>query len=136
MRAGSLWEYGWPMATSKQMQFLANEATALAAREGLSAIPRWLPAKLFYDEIGSALFEEITELPEYYLTRTERAIFEDYAAEILEAAGPGLTLLELGAGTASKTRILIEELLQRQTRALFYPIDVSPAALSEAVRHL
>jgi len=109
---------------------------AREVREGLSAAPKRLPCKLLYDEVGSALFEQITELPEYYLTRTERAIFEDYAAEILEAAGPGLTLVELGAGTASKTRILVEELLQRQTRALFYPIDVSPAALNEAVRHL
>src|SRR5271165_1252211 len=136
MRAGSLWEYGWPMATSKQMQFLANEATALAAREGLSAIPRWLPAKLFYDEVGSALFEQITELPEYYLTRTERAIFESYAGEILQAAGPSLTLVELGAGTATKTCVLIEELLRRQPRALFYPIDVSPSALQEAATQL
>jgi len=109
---------------------------AREVREGLSATPKRLPAKLFYDEIGSALFEQITELPEYYLTCTERAIFEDYAREILEAAGPNLTLAELGAGTAAKTRILIEELLQRQSRALFYPIDVSPAALNEAVRQM
>ena len=54
MHAGNLWEYGWPMATSKQLQFLANDATALAAREGLSASPKWLPSKLFYDEAGSA----------------------------------------------------------------------------------
>src|SRR6516225_4247499 len=136
MYAGSSWVFGWPMATSKQLQFRANDVTAQAVREGLSAAPKWLPAKLFYDEIGSALFEQITELPEYYLTCTERAIFEDYAREILEAAGPNLTLAELGAGTAAKTRILIEELLQRQSRALFYPIDVSPAALNEAVRQM
>ena len=124
------------MATSKQLQFVANEATALAVREGLSANPKWLPAKLFYDEAGSALFEQITELPEYYLTRTERAIFESFAAEILQAAGPSLTLAELGAGTAAKTSILIEELLRRQPRALFYPIDVSPSALQEATLQL
>lgn len=124
------------MATSKQLQFLASDPTALAARVGLSAYPKWLPAKLFYDEQGSALFEQITELPEYYLTRTERAIFESYAGEILQAAGESLTLVELGAGTASKTCILIEELLQRQARALFYPIDVSPSALHEAVKQL
>ena len=124
------------MATSKQLQLLTSDATALAAREGLSASPKRLPAWLFYDEAGSALFEQITELPEYYLTRTERAIFESFASEILQAAGPSLTLVELGAGTASKTRILIEELLQRQARALFYPIDVSPSALQEAVTQL
>jgi len=124
------------MATSKQVQFLAHGATAMAAREGLSASPKRLPSWLFYDEAGSALFEQITELPEYYLTRTERAIFESYAVEILQAAGPALTLVELGAGTATKTCILIEELLQRQSRALFYPIDVSPSALHEAVVRL
>src|SRR5271157_3568487 len=124
------------MATSKQLQFVTNEETASAAREGLSATPKWLPAKLFYDEVGSALFEKITELPEYYLTRTERAIFESFGSEMLQAAGPSLTLVELGAGTARKTCILIEELLQRQSRVLFYPIDVSPSALQEAVKQL
>src|SRR5271167_4947906 len=124
------------MATSKQLQFIADDAIALEVREGLGGTPKRLPSKLFYDEVGSALFEEITELPEYYLTRTERAIFESYAGEMLQAAGPSLTLVELGAGTASKTCILVEELLQRQARALFYPIDVSPSALQEAVKQL
>jgi len=75
-------------------------------------------------------------LPEYYLTRTERAILEFRCGEILRQAGTALTLVELGAGTAAKTSILIEELLRQQSRALFYPIDVSPAALSEATRRL
>ncbi len=136
MRAGNLWASGWRMATSKQLQFIATDAMALEVREGLSANPKRLPAKLFYDEIGSELFEQITELPEYYLTRTERSILERFAGEILQQAGPSLTLVELGAGTASKTCILIEELLQRQSRALFYPIDVSPSALDEAMRQL
>jgi L-histidine Nalpha-methyltransferase len=124
------------MATSKQLQFLEYSPIALDVREGLTAVPKHLPAKLFYDEIGSQLFEQITELPEYYLTRTERAILERHAADILEQAGPALTLVELGAGTATKTRILIEELLQRQSRTLFYPIDVSSSALDEAVKQL
>src|SRR5271166_792572 len=125
------------MATSKQLQFVATtDAMSLAVREGLSATPKHLPCWLLYDKIGSELFERITELPEYYLTRTERSILERYAAEILQQAGPSLTLVELGAGTASKTCILIEELLQRQSRALFYPIDVSPSALDEAMRQL
>ena len=124
------------MATSKQLQFVADAAFAMAVREGLTASPKTLPSKLFYDETGSELFEQITELPEYYLTRTERLIFETYASEILQQAGSSLTLVELGAGTATKTSILIEELMRRQTRALFYPIDVSPSALNEAVRQL
>jgi dimethylhistidine N-methyltransferase len=124
------------MATSKQLQFVATDAMSLAVREGLSATPKRLPCWLLYDQIGSALFEQITELPEYYLTRTERSILEMYAGDMLERAGPSLTLVELGAGTATKTRILIEELLQRQSRVLFYPIDVSPSALDEATRQL
>jgi len=124
------------MATSKQLQFIASGTVAHAVREGLSAMPMRLPCWLLYDAIGSDLFEQITGLPEYYLTRIERCIFEMYAQEILQQAGPALTLVELGAGTASKTCILIDELLQRQSRALFYPIDVSPSALDEAVRHL
>ena len=81
------------MATSKQLQFLANDAIALEVLEGLSATPKRLPSKLFYDEIGSELFEQITELPEYYLTRTERSILETYAGEILRA---GRTVVDAG----------------------------------------
>ena len=124
------------MATSKQLQLLTNDAIALDVRDGLTAMPKRLPSKLFYDQIGSQIFEQITELPEYYLTRTERSILEAFAGEILQQAGTSLTLVELGAGTATKTCILIEELLQRQSRTLFYPIDVSPSALDEAVCQL
>ena len=103
---------------------------------GLSAEPRRLPAKLFYDAAGSRLFEEITRTPEYYPTRTERAILEDHAAEIARAAGTNLTLVELGAGSASKTRVLISAILRRQLRLEFHPVDVSPAALKEALSSL
>lgn len=103
---------------------------------GLSAEPRRLPAKLFYDAAGSRLFEEITRTPEYYPTRTERAILEDHAAEIARAAGTNLTLVELGAGSASKTRVLISAILRRQLRLEFHPVDVSPAALQEALSSL
>src|SRR5947209_1234900 len=104
--------------------------------QGLSATPRQLPPKLFYDAEGSRLFEQITELPEYYPTRTERAIFQAYAPEIVAQAGNNLTLVELGAGSASKTRILIEALARKQLRVGFYPIDVSVAALKDAVTGL
>jgi dimethylhistidine N-methyltransferase len=123
------------MATSK-LQFLTNDAIALEVYEGLTATPKHLPSKLFYDAVGSQLFEDITELPEYYLTRTERGIFERYADDILRQAGTGLTVVELGAGTATKTSILIEALLRQQSRALFYPIDVSSSALEQAVQQL
>jgi L-histidine Nalpha-methyltransferase len=110
---------------------LAEEVLA-----GLSAFPKTLPPKLFYDEHGSRLFEQITELPEYYLTRTERAIFERYATEIVSQAGNNLTLVELGAGSASKTRLLVEALARRQLRVGFYPVDVSASALQQAVSTL
>ena len=83
------------MATSKQLQFVPNDAIALDVRDGLTAMPKRLPSKLFYDQVGSEIFEQITELPEYYLTRTERAILESFAGEILEQAGAALTLVTL-----------------------------------------
>jgi L-histidine N-alpha-methyltransferase len=110
---------------------LAEEVLA-----GLSAHPKRLPPKLFYDARGSRLFEQITALPEYYLTRTERGIFQQYADEIVGQAGSNLTLIELGAGSASKTRLLVEALSRKQLRVGFYPVDVSAAALKEAVSRL
>lgn len=125
-------------------------ASPIAAEvyEGLTAKPKRLSPKLFYDAAGSALFEQITGLPEYYLTRTERCILELNAHDIIDAAGSphlpsigrckidDLSLIELGAGTASKTRILIRAALQRQRSLKFFPIDISKSALDEAVHHL
>lgn len=105
-------------------------------RDGLSSYPRRLPPKLFYDAEGSRLFEQITETPEYYPTRTERSILMQYAPAIVAQAGENLTLVEMGAGSASKTRVLIEAILRRQLRLAFYPVDVSSSALREAVSHL
>lgn len=111
---------------------LESSPIATDVYEGLTSTPKWLSPKLFYDAAGSALFEQITTLPEYYLTRTERSILRAHATEIIEDAGTELALIELGSGTASKTRILIEAALQRQNKLMFYPIDVSTAALKEA----
>jgi dimethylhistidine N-methyltransferase len=119
-----------------------DEAVALAVREGLLASPKRLPPWLLYDAVGSELFEEITRLPEYYLTRTEAAILKASAADIIETAAPPsdaappLTLVELGAGSATKTRLVIDAALRRQERLLYVPVDISPAALAEAGRHL
>src|SRR5438309_11560876 len=104
--------------------------------QGLSANPKRLPAKLFYDAEGSRLFEEITQTVEYYPTRTEFSILKEYAGEIAANAGANLTLVELGAGSATKTRALIEAILRRQLRLEFHPVDVSPAALQEALKSL
>ncbi|HKV95077.1 MAG TPA: L-histidine N(alpha)-methyltransferase [Candidatus Angelobacter sp.] len=103
---------------------------------GLGARPRCLPPKLFYDAAGSQLFDQITETPEYYPTRTERAILRVFAGEMVRQTGNNLTLVELGAGSASKTQVLIQALLRRQLRADFYPVDVSSSALQGALANL
>jgi L-histidine Nalpha-methyltransferase len=109
-----------------------NEAVADEARAGLTSTPKTLAPWLFYDETGSRLFEQITTLPEYYLTRTERDLFTTHADEIFRTLGPNLTIAELGAGTASKTGILLRALTRLQPTVLYQPIDISPTALDEA----
>ena len=74
---------------------------------GLAAPRKWLPPKWFYDKVGSELFEDITRLPEYYPTRSERAILTERAAEIVALAGTR-TLVELGSGSSEKTRLLLD----------------------------
>jgi L-histidine Nalpha-methyltransferase len=107
-------------------------------RRGLTAWPRSLSPWMFYDAEGSRLFERITTVPEYYPTRTERAIFTKYADEIVSAAqGDGvspLRLVELGAGTASKTRVLLEAALHVSDDVTYIPVDVSSDALHWACR--
>lgn len=99
---------------------------------GLSRVHRALPPKLFYDEQGSALFEQITCLPEYYPTRTEAAILTANADDICSRIGRDVSVSELGAGTATKTRILLNALLHRQANVDYFPLDVSHAALQLA----
>src|SRR5438067_13334364 len=77
---------------------------------GLSSEPRTLPCKYFYDERGAALFQKICELPEYYITRSEIDILDQQRAEIAAYLGPEISLIGLGTGSGTKTRILIEAL--------------------------
>ena len=105
-------------------------------RQGLSASPRRLFPKYFYDELGSQLFDAICLLPEYYLTRAENEILARYADEIVFALEGPKTLLEMGSGSASKTRLIIEALLKQQRELLFIPVDISPAALETSSRVL
>ena len=105
---------------------------AATVLEGLTSFPKWLPPKLFYDHEGSLLFERITDLPEYYLTRTERGILSEYAEEIISQAGNPETLVELGAGSASKTTLLLDAAVEASGEANYIPIDVSGAALRDA----
>ncbi|MFH9861447.1 L-histidine N(alpha)-methyltransferase [Streptomyces sp. NPDC017202] len=115
---------------------LPEDATGAALRDdvlqGLTATPKTLPPKWFYDADGSELFERITELPEYYPTRAEREILVDRAGEIAAAAG-ARTLVELGSGSSEKTRHLIGALTDLDT---YVPVDVSESALTGAGRAL
>jgi L-histidine N-alpha-methyltransferase len=117
--------------------------TTLIAEEvarGLMQPDKSLPPWLFYDDEGSRLYEAITELPEYYPTRTERAIFEEQADAIVAAAAAGsdtpLRVVELGAGTATKSQLLLQAITRRQASCRFMPVDVSAAALGAAVERL
>jgi L-histidine Nalpha-methyltransferase len=107
------------------------EALRADVRAGLTASPKTLPPKYFYDARGSELFDEITRLPEYYLTRAETAILERHAADIAALSRCG-QLVELGSGTSAKTRLLLRALRDGGTLREFVPFDVDPAVLAEA----
>jgi L-histidine N-alpha-methyltransferase len=94
-------------------------------RAGLCAYPKELAPKYFYDERGSLLFERITELPEYYPTRAEREILSDRSAEIHAAAGSPGTLVELGSGSAAKTRHLLSAMRDAGALDTYVPVDIS-----------
>ena len=100
-----------------------------AVLAGLSAKPKSLPCKFFYDQRGSALFEAICEVPEYYLTRTELGILETYAGVIAERIGPNCRLVELGSGASVKVRLLLKALDQPLA---YVPVDISRGFLKEA----
>jgi L-histidine N-alpha-methyltransferase len=114
--------------------FLDDALRADAAR-GLTATPKVLPPKWFYDERGSQLFEEITRLEEYYPTRAEREVLHAHAGDVAADSG-ARTLVELGSGSAEKTRLLLGALLDRGTLETYVPVDVSPSALLECGRLL
>ncbi len=105
-------------------------------RLGLTADPKQLPPKYFYDERGSQLFEQITELPEYYPTRAERAILAARSAEIVAAAGEPATLVELGSGSAAKTRHLLDAMRDAGCLARYVPVDISPEITHETAQSL
>ena len=94
-------------------------------RMGLTAKPKELAPKYFYDELGSQLFEQITELHEYYPTRAEREILSQRSAEIVAAAGSPGTLVELGSGSAAKTRHLLSAMRDDGCLATYVPVDIS-----------
>src|SRR5579871_2378636 len=101
------------------------------ALAGLTAAPKSLPPKWFYDAQGSALFEKITELPEYYPTRAERSILQTVAPQIAARTGAAV-LAELGSGSSEKTRLLLSALREAGTLRAYVPVDVSESALVQA----
>ncbi|MFD8720759.1 L-histidine N(alpha)-methyltransferase [Streptomyces sp. NPDC059629] len=124
------------MSPLRVTRTLPEDATDAALRadvlNGLTATPKTLPPKWFYDARGSELFEEITELPEYYPTRAEREILLARSGEIAAASG-ARTLVELGSGSSEKTRLLIDALTGLE---VYVPVDVSESALTQAGRVL
>jgi len=117
-----------------------REALTCEVRRGLTARPRSLSPWMFYDAEGSHLFDRITTLPEYYPTRTERAILAGHADAIVAGAHSDrslpLRLVELGAGTASKTCILLEAALRRSDEVVYVPVDVCSNALDLACHNV
>jgi L-histidine N-alpha-methyltransferase len=107
------------------------EALRSDVRSGLTATPKTLPPKYFYDERGSELFDEITRLPEYYLTRAETEILGQRAVEIADLTRCE-SLVELGSGTSAKTRLLIRALRAEGSLQRFVPFDVDPTVLADS----
>ncbi len=107
-----------------------DHAAQLASdvRQGLTATPKRLPPKYFYDDRGSRLFEAICDLPEYYLTRTEYQLLTEIAPAVIGATRPA-QMIELGSGASRKTRLLLDALVAAQPGAVYVPIDVSETML-------
>jgi L-histidine Nalpha-methyltransferase len=116
----------------------ADQAEAMRrdVRAGLATTPKELSPKYFYDERGSQLFEAITELEEYYPTRRERQILVERSAEIVAAAGDPATLIELGSGSASKTRHLLSAMRDAGSLRTYVPVDISEEITRETAAAL
>jgi L-histidine N-alpha-methyltransferase len=113
----------------------ANPRILAEVAAGLSAPQKELPPKYFYDHRGSELFEEITRLPEYYPTRTERALLEAWMPTLIPQLETR-ALIELGAGSAEKSRIILSAMRATGTAGLYVPIDVSATFLNQTATHL
>ena len=101
-------------------------------RAGLLSRPKSLAPRYFYDDLGSQLFEAICLLPEYYLTRAESEILRNHSDEIVSSVEGPVRLIELGSGSAEKTRYLIEALLAKQQELHYLPIDISDVSLDRS----
>ncbi len=128
-------------ATSRYVLIETDAERDLAsfAREverGLRSRPKTIPCRFLYDEAGSDLFEQICEVPEYYLTGAEREILAERSDEIAACFEEPITLAELGSGSSSKTRLLIEAFLRRHSDLRYVPVDISRSALEESALDL
>lgn len=122
------------LVTTSQPAHIATFADDV--ERGLLSKPKKLPPKYFYDDLGSALFEAITRLPEYYLTSAETEILREYGWEIVRLLRSPFEIVELGSGSATKTRLLIEETLRVQAALHYRPIDISADALRSSASSL
>ncbi len=116
--------------SEREERSLANDVL-----DGLTRPFKELPPKHFYDSRGSELFERICELPEYYPTRTEKAILQQYARDIVDTTGAG-ELVELGSGSAEKARILLDAMAEAGTLRRYIPLDVSESVVRDAAQQL
>ena len=128
-----------PAQAPARQRFVLHRAAASPSnsfaddvRRGLTATPKFLLPHYFYDALGSALFSAICELPEYYVTRAEEEILRSRAMEIAAAFGPRVRLVELGSGSARKTRHLIDAILARQASLDYFPVDVDAGILASS----
>jgi dimethylhistidine N-methyltransferase len=144
MLAGSLWAFAWQRRCNilpqhiESLQRLHDFGPPLdtfreEVLQGLQKSRKELPSKFFYDEVGSELFEQICELDEYYLTRTELGIMQENLSEIASLLGPGCQLIEYGSGSSTKTRKLLDAL---PDLAAYVPIDISKAYLVQSATAL
>jgi L-histidine N-alpha-methyltransferase len=126
-----------PTATAGAEARAAPDGFLSEVLAGLERRPRTLPSRWFYDARGSRLFQWITKLPDYYLTRVEREILARHGEELARPlAGRCVTVVDLGAGDGHKTRLVLDRLARVAAAVCYAPVDVSPAALDEAVRRV
>ncbi|MEL4898221.1 L-histidine N(alpha)-methyltransferase [Crocosphaera sp. Alani8] len=124
-------EYLQSLETGKD----AKQSWGQDVKEGLNQYPKSIPPKYFYDDRGSLLFEQICQLPEYYPTRTEASILKQYSGEIAQITGT-CELVELGSGSSTKTRLLLDAYEQQKKGFKYMPIDVSAGILKESAIQL
>jgi L-histidine N-alpha-methyltransferase len=124
-----------PVTLDNALALADGRTLADDVRDGLTRTPKWLPPKHLYDSRGSALFDQICELPEYYPTRTERTILERIAGQLI-ADTAASELVELGSGSAAKTRLLLDAMAAAGTLERFVAVDVSERAVRESAAEL